>query len=85
MQVIENLIATMITSIIDDVEHFKIQKIDDDTSGFFYEVSVSKDDVGKLIGRKGRIARSIRTVAQAAGAKQGVRVVVRVMDTPLSE
>lgn len=84
MEVIETLIKSMITSIIDDVDTFDIRKTDE-TSGLFYEVSVSKEDVGKLIGRKGRIARAIRTVAQAAGAKQGVRVVVRVMDKPLLE
>jgi len=39
-------------------------------------VSVAQDDVGKVLGKRGRNAAAIRTLAQAAGAKQGVHVSV---------
>ncbi len=36
-------------------------------------VSISKNDIGKVIGKQGRIARAIRTLVKAASAKSGVR------------
>ncbi len=40
------------------------------------ELSVAKSDTGKVIGRNGKIAKSIRTVVRAAAAKEGKRVIV---------
>ena len=40
------------------------------------ELSVAKGDTGKVIGRNGKIAKSIRTVIRAAAAKEGKRVIV---------
>jgi len=44
-----------------------------------YEVSVSPDDVGKLIGRQGRIVKAIRTLARAAGSATGAHVDVEIL------
>lgn len=79
---IKELLESMVCSIVDDVENVKIEEIESE-SGLSFHVAVSKDDVGKLIGTKGRIAVAIRTVAKAAGAKQGVRVLVSVDKSPL--
>jgi hypothetical protein len=40
------------------------------------ELSVADDDMGKVIGKRGRIAKAIRTVVNAAAAKEGTKVVV---------
>ncbi|MFW6294224.1 MAG: KH domain-containing protein [Halanaerobium sp.] len=40
------------------------------------ELSVADDDMGKVIGKRGRIAKAIRTVVDAAAAKEGIKVVV---------
>ena len=40
------------------------------------ELSVAKSDTGKVIGRNGKIAKSLRTVVRAAAAKEGKRVIV---------
>jgi predicted RNA-binding protein YlqC (UPF0109 family) len=42
----------------------------------YVDVSAAPGDVGRLIGRKGRTAQAIRAVAKAAGAREGLRVVV---------
>jgi predicted RNA-binding protein YlqC (UPF0109 family) len=81
MTEIKNLIETMVRSIVDSPSEVFIQE-EDTGRGLFYEISVAKDDVGKLIGKKGRIAMAIRTVAKASGAKNGVRVSVNVMKDP---
>lgn len=82
MSEIKELIETMVLSIIDEEERFQITEEKTD-SGFLYEITVSKDDVGKLIGRGGRVASSLRTVAKACGAKHGIRVFINVMKKPL--
>ncbi len=41
---------------------------------------VAPDDMGKVIGRRGRVAQAIRTVVRAAGAREGVEVSVDIVD-----
>ncbi len=43
------------------------------------EIKVGQDDVGKVIGKEGRIANAIRTVVKAAAAKQGKKVTVEII------
>ncbi len=82
MSEIKELVETMVLSIIDEEERFQITE-EKTESGILYEITVSKDDVGKLIGRGGRVASSLRTIAKASGAKHGVRVFINVMKKPL--
>lgn len=44
-----------------------------------YEISVAEDDVGKIIGRQGKIIRALRTVVKAAATRSGARVDVDVV------
>ena len=44
-----------------------------------YEISVADDDVGKIIGRQGKVIRAIRTLAKAGAARQGIRVDIDVL------
>jgi len=80
---IESLLRTMVTSIVDDVESVSIEEAETDKEGTLYEVKVGKDDVGKVIGKQGRIASAIRTVAKAAGAKNGEKIMINVFNKPL--
>jgi len=84
MSEIKKLIETMVTSIVDDTEKIQITEEDSDR-GILYEITVSKDDVGKLIGKGGRVAKALRTIAKASGAKNGVRVLTNVMNKPLEK
>lgn len=79
---IKNLIEMMVCSIVDDTDKVQITE-DFSDKGILYEITVSKDDVGKLIGKGGRVASALRTVAKASGAKNGVRVLINVMNKPL--
>lgn len=76
------IIQAMVFSIVDDTSNVQITEEETD-NGTLYEITASKDDVGKIIGKGGRIAAAIRTVAKASGAKNGVRVLVNVMNKPL--
>ena len=44
------------------------------------ELHVAPDDVGKVIGRQGRIARALRTLVRAGGAHEGRRLVLEIVD-----
>lgn len=45
-----------------------------------YELTVSPDDLGKVIGKKGRTARALRTILQAACAKDKTRAILEILD-----
>ncbi len=44
------------------------------------ELSVAKDDVGKVIGKQGRIARALRTIVKASAVRDGKRAIVEIVD-----
>jgi predicted RNA-binding protein YlqC (UPF0109 family) len=48
--------------------------------GIKLSLRVASEDMGKVIGRRGRVAQSIRSVVRAAGAKDGVDVTVDIVD-----
>ena len=81
MKEIEEVLTCMVKSIVDSPDDIKIESSTSE-KGILYEISVSKDDVGKVIGKGGRIASAIRSVAKAAGAKNGKRVMVNVFNSP---
>jgi len=83
MSNIEELIRTMVTSIVDDEASVSVAEGETDKEGILFEVKVGKDDVGKVIGKQGRVANAIRTVAKASGAKAGVRIMVNVFNKPM--
>lgn len=83
-QDIETLLRTIVESIVDDVSAVTVTPVES-PKGPFYEVQVGKDDIGKIIGREGRIANAIRTIAKAAGAKVDSRVMVNILNRPVGQ
>lgn len=51
-----------------------------DGKNIVIKLSVSKDDIGKVIGKSGRIAKALRTVVKAAAVKQNKRVTVEIVE-----
>jgi len=51
-----------------------------DDKGIVLELRVAESDMGKVIGKQGRIAKAIRTVVKAAASRENKRVVVDIMD-----
>ena len=45
-----------------------------------YQLAVAPEDIGRIIGREGRVIRAIRGVLRAAGARQGLRVALQVRE-----
>ena len=84
MEKIKNLILTIVSSIVDDENSVKITE-EKNEKGTLFEIRVSKDDAGKLIGKQGRVASALRTLVKASGAKLGERVFVNVHKDPIEE
>ena len=66
-------------SIVDDPDSVRIET-ERDRRGVTLRLHVAPDDMGKVIGRRGRVAQSIRTLVRATGAKEGAEVNVDIVD-----
>jgi predicted RNA-binding protein YlqC (UPF0109 family) len=66
-------------AIVDDPESVVVE-IDEGRRGLTLRLHVAPGDMGRIIGRRGRVAQSIRTVVRAAGAREGVDVLVDIAD-----
>ena len=67
------------TSIVDEPDGVVVE-IDDSRRGVILSLHVTPDDMGKVIGRRGRVAQAIRAVVRAAAAKEGVDASVDIVD-----
>ncbi len=75
----KQLIETIARSLVDQPELVSVTEIDG-THSSILELRVSKADIGKVIGKKGRTADALRTIANAASAKLKKRTVLEIMD-----
>ncbi|HHV08421.1 MAG TPA: KH domain-containing protein [Firmicutes bacterium] len=76
MRKLLEVIAKALVSNPDDVS---VNEVEGERS-LILELRVASEDMGKVIGRQGRIARAIRTVVRSASAKDGRRVMVEIME-----
>ena len=74
-----DLVEYMVKSLVDNPEQVEINEIEGEKSTIL-ELKVVKDDIGKVIGKHGRIARAIRTIINASATKTGKRVVLEILD-----
>jgi predicted RNA-binding protein YlqC (UPF0109 family) len=81
MESLIELTKTIVKSIVDDESGVTVE-LTESEKGPLLEIRVSKDDVGKVIGKQGRIATAIRTVVKAAAAKAGEKVLLNVFNKP---
>lgn len=73
----EALVRYLVTSLVDDSDAVTITVTDSDEAVTF-DIALNPDDVGKVIGRQGRIIKAIRTLARAAGTTGDKQVEVEV-------
>lgn len=72
------LVEILTRSLVDHPEEVQVKQVEGEKS-VILEVRVAPEDMGKVIGKQGRIAKAIRTVAKAAAAREGKRVVVEIL------
>ena len=74
----DTLLKHLVTLLVDEPDSVDINRRDEE-SVIAYEITVHTDDVGKVIGRQGRIIKAIRTVMRAAGSVNGEQVDVEII------
>lgn len=74
----KELLETIAKALVDYPDDVHVNEIEGEKS-MILELKVSKDDMGKVIGKQGRIAKAIRTVVKAAAVKENKRVSVEIL------
>ncbi|NIM07361.1 MAG: KH domain-containing protein [Armatimonadetes bacterium] len=80
----QELIEMIVKALVDSPDEVRIKKVEGERS-IIFEVRVPQEDLGKVIGKQGRIANSIRTLVRAAGTKQRKSIWVAINSTDDAE
>jgi predicted RNA-binding protein YlqC (UPF0109 family) len=75
----KELLREIITALVDYPEQVKVTEVEGEKTSVI-ELRVARADFGKVIGKKGRTAKSIRTILSAASAKQDKRCILEIIE-----
>lgn len=75
----EPLIRYITTSLVDEPEEIQIREVEGNETNIL-ELTVAQKDIGKVIGKNGRIAKALRIILQAASIKQGKNTQLEILD-----
>ena len=73
------LVETIAKSLVDAPDEVQVREVASDGESTVIELRVSAQDMGKVIGKQGRIAKALRTVVKAAAVKQNKKVIVEIV------
>jgi len=76
---VRELVEFLVRALVEKPDEVEVEEFEED-GDLVLEVTVADDDLGRVIGRGGRIANAIRTVARAAGARDDRKVIVDILD-----
>ena len=75
----KELVEFIVKNLVDQPDEVSVNAIDGEKSTIL-ELKVAQDDIGKVIGKQGRIAKAIRTILSASATKGGKRAVLEILD-----
>lgn len=75
----KDVLETIINTLVSDPSQVSIHQMDEEQS-IVFEVKVAEKDMGKIIGKQGVIAKSIRTIMKALAAKENKRITIEFID-----
>ena len=81
----KELVETIAKALADDVEAVKTEERTNEDGTEVVSLKVAESDMGKVIGKGGRIAKAIRSVVKAASMKENKRVLVEILDEKSSQ
>ena len=76
---LKDLVEFIVKKLVDRPESVNVSEVSGEQS-IIIELRVASEDLGKVIGKEGRIARSIRTLVHAAATKDGKRAVLEILE-----
>ncbi len=78
--IVQRVVEYVTKEIVEDSESVSVTIVEDGPDEVTAEVRAAKSDMGRVIGRRGRVAKAIRTVAQAAADEEGLQARVEFID-----
>jgi uncharacterized protein len=73
------LLEYLTKALVEDPGAVEVEELEED-GDLVYEITVADDDLGRVIGKGGRVANAIRTIAKAAAVRADRRVIVDILD-----
>ena len=74
----KEIVEFLAKSLVDNPDEVFVE-VDEDDKLLVLKLKVSSDDMGKVIGKQGRIAKTIRTIVKAAASREGKKVTVEIV------
>jgi predicted RNA-binding protein YlqC (UPF0109 family) len=79
-KIVEKVVTYVVGEIVDNKDEIEVEIVSDGNDAVVAEVRTAKSDMGRVIGKRGRVARAIRNVGNAAGDEEGLSVEVDFLD-----
>ena len=76
----DELVAELARRLVDEPSEVRVERYEEDDGTLVLELIVAEGDVGKVIGRQGRLARALRTIVRAGGTASGQRLALEIVD-----
>jgi predicted RNA-binding protein YlqC (UPF0109 family) len=76
---VAELVAELARRLVDEPDAVRVEEVEGDDGSLVFRLHVAEDDVGKVIGRQGRIVRALRTVVRAGGPNEGRRLQLEIV------
>jgi uncharacterized protein len=75
----EALLVELARRLVDEPDAVRVEQVEGDDGALVYRLHVAEADVGKVIGRQGRLARALRTIVRAGGPFAGRRLQLEIV------
>jgi len=77
---VKELLEYMVKELVDNPDDVQIAEEEEGDKTVIFKLKVAENDLGKVIGKKGRTANAIRVIMRAASAKRGKSSIVKIVD-----
>jgi uncharacterized protein len=74
------LVAELARRLVDEPDAVQVEEFEEEDGTLVFQLRVAEGDVGKVIGRQGRLARALRTIVRAGGVEAGRRLQLEIVD-----
>lgn len=74
------LVAELARRLVDEPDAVQVEEVEEEDGTLLLRLHVAEADIGKVIGRQGRLARALRTLVRAGGVEAGRRLALEIVD-----
>ena len=74
------LVEMLAKALVDNPNEVQVQEIEDEDKSVIIELRVASEDMGKVIGKQGKIAKAIRTVVKSMAIKENKKVIIKIIE-----